>query len=149
VEGFRECIDICRFEPLDKLNFSPKPIVRRLLTRLIGLVPSMVVAAALGRSGINGLLVASQVALAIILPFVTFPLVWLTSSKKIMSVRQPQVTSGPGSKPASSTTDPERALLLVDFSNGKIATGIGFSIWLIMVVANAYVIITLAMGKGG
>lgn len=109
----------------------------------------MVVAVAIGRSGINTLLVASQVALAIVLPFVTFPLVFLTSSKKIMSVRKPQATSEPGSEMERETADPERALALVDFSSGKIATCIGFSIWLIMVAANAYVIVTLAMGKGG
>jgi len=107
----------------------------------------MVVAVALGRPGINTLLVASQVALAIVLPFITFPLIWLTSSKKVMSVRKPRVTLEPGSEPESSTTDLERALALVDFSSGKITTGIGLLIWLIMVAANAYVIITLAMGK--
>jgi metal iron transporter len=109
----------------------------------------MVVAVAVGRSGIDTLLVASQVALAIVLPFVTFPLIWLTSSKKVMSVRKPQATSELGLEPESGMEDPERAAPLTDFSSGKIATGIGFVIWLIMVAANAYVIITLAMGKGG
>jgi len=102
----------------------------------------MVVAVAVGRSGIDNLLVISQVVLAICLPFVTFPLIWLTSSKKIMSVRKHPVTteSEPG------TTDPEG---LIDFSSGKIATGVGILMWLIMFVANGYVIITLAMGSGG
>lgn len=45
--------------------------------------------------------------------------------------------------------DRERAMHLVDFSSGKVATGVGLVIWLIMVMANAYVIVTLAMGKGG
>jgi len=131
------------------LQWKVSPVVRRLLTRLIGLIPSMIVAVAVGRSGIDTLLVASQVALAIVLPFVTFPLIWLTSSKKVMSVRKSRVTSELDSEPQSGITDPERALPLVDFSSGKIATGIGLLIWLIMVAANAYVIITLAMGKGG
>ncbi|KIM82213.1 hypothetical protein PILCRDRAFT_820595 [Piloderma croceum F 1598] len=130
------------------LQWKVSPVVRRLLTRLLGLIPSMVVAAALGRPGINTLLVASQVALAIILPFITFPLIWLTSCKKIMSVRKPEVTLEPGSETEGGTCNPERALPLVDFSSGKIATGVGVLIWLIMVAANAYVIITLAMGKG-
>jgi metal iron transporter len=108
----------------------------------------MVVAIALGRPGIDTLLVASQVALAIILPFITFPLIWLTSSKKIMSVRKFEVTFEPGSETEGCTEDPERALPLVDYSSGKIATGFGVLIWLIMVAANAYVIITLAMGNG-
>lgn len=68
---------------------SHQPFLRRIITRLIGLVPSMVVAIAVGRQGINTLLVASQVALSIVLPFVAFPLIWLTSSESVMSVRKP------------------------------------------------------------
>lgn len=68
---------------------TAQPFLRRLVTRMIGLVPSMVVAIAVGRTGINTLLVASQVALSVVLPFVAFPLIWLTSSKSIMSVRVP------------------------------------------------------------
>jgi len=145
MEGFRECLDILRFEFVNQLHVSEKPVVRRLLTRLLGLIPSMVVAVALGRPGIDILLVASQVALAIVLPFITFPLIWLTSSKKIMSVRKPEVAIEPGSETEGGTTNPEQVLPLVDFSSGKIATGAGVLIWLIMVAANAYVIIMLAM----
>jgi metal iron transporter len=109
----------------------------------------MVVAVAVGRPGIDALLVASQVTLAICLPFVTFPLIWLTSSKKIMSVRRPRVTSGSGAQPEGGITNPEAALQFVDFSSWRIATGAGIVIWLIIVIANMYVIITLAMGTGG
>ena len=38
---------------------------------------------------------------------------------------------------------------MVDYSNGKIVAGIGYLIWAVVVVANMYVIVTLAMGKGG
>ena len=63
--------------------------MRRLFTRCLGLVPALVVAAALGRPGIDALLVASQVVLSIVLPFVVFPLVWLTSSRAVMAVKKP------------------------------------------------------------
>lgn len=49
----------------------------------------MVVAIAVGRDGINTLLVASQVVLSIVLPFVAFPLICLTSMKSVMRVRKP------------------------------------------------------------
>lgn len=62
--------------------------MRRLLTRLLAIIPSMTVAIVLGRPGINALLVASQVVLSIILPFVIFPLLYFTGSKSIMSVRK-------------------------------------------------------------
>lgn len=194
------------------LSFSPsQPIVRRLLTRLIGLVPSMVVAIAVGRPGIDALLVASQVVLSIVLPFIIFPLLYLTSSKKFMQVRVVKMkptasSSGPnmstgdtarrsvsgieemeevskdegdpssadanaalgqeGKIPipipdANSTPDPEQIsreqvdpekreqYYLVDFSSGKIMTAIGIGIWLVVLVANGYVIVTLGMGQGG
>lgn len=100
----------------------------------------MVVAVALGRPGIDALLVASQVALAVVLPFVTFPLIWLTSSKEIMSVRKTGTVDN---------DDPERDCSeMIDFSCGKVLTTVGWAIWLIMVAANVYVIVTLAMGTG-
>ena len=50
----------------------------------------MVVAIAVGRNGINTLLVASQVVLSVVLPFVAFPLIYLTSAEVVMRVRKPQ-----------------------------------------------------------
>ncbi|KAI8995398.1 natural resistance-associated macrophage protein [Trametes punicea] len=70
------------------IEWRVSPFLRRIITRLIGLIPSMVVAIAVGRRGIDTLLVASQVALAIVLPFVAGPLILLTSSKSVMSVRR-------------------------------------------------------------
>jgi metal iron transporter len=58
---------------------------------LISLIPSIVVAVASGGAGVNTLLIASQVVLSIVLPFVAFPLIYLTSSKTVMSVRTPKV----------------------------------------------------------
>ncbi|KAL4243096.1 NRAMP family protein [Abortiporus biennis] len=68
------------------IEWRISPFLRRIITRMIGLVPSMVVAIAVGKDGIDVLLVASQVALSIVLPFVAFPLIWLTSSKEIMRI---------------------------------------------------------------
>lgn len=49
----------------------------------------MIVAIAVGRPGLNVLLVGSQVALSVVLPFVAFPLILLTSTKSVMRVRKP------------------------------------------------------------
>jgi metal iron transporter len=73
------------------ISWNVSPFVRRLLTRLISLIPSIVVAVASGGAGVNTLLIASQVVLSIVLPFVAFPLIYLTSSKTVMSVRTPKV----------------------------------------------------------
>lgn len=69
-------------------NSSTQPFLRRLITRTIGLIPAMAVAIGVGRDGLNTLLVASQVVLALVLPFIVFPLVWLTSSSALMSVTE-------------------------------------------------------------
>ena len=55
------------------LRWTIRPWLRRIITRCIGMVPSLVVAVAIGPSGIDTLLVASQVALSIALPFVVGP----------------------------------------------------------------------------
>jgi metal iron transporter len=78
--------------------------MRRLITRLLAIIPSMVVAIAMGRRGIDGLLIASQVVLSVVLPFVTFPLLWCTSSKAIMSVRKAKRTTDTSSPTADLPT---------------------------------------------
>ncbi|KAJ4482297.1 natural resistance-associated macrophage protein-domain-containing protein [Lentinula aciculospora] len=75
------------------LRWRVSPIIRRLFTRIIAIIPSMVVAIAFGRPGINALLVISQVILSIVLPFITLPLVYLTSSQKFMTVTRQSNTS--------------------------------------------------------
>jgi manganese transport protein len=57
---------------------------RRLLTRLVAIVPAAVVAAAYGERGVGKLLVASQVVLSMQLPFAVFPLVAFTGSRAKM-----------------------------------------------------------------
>lgn len=53
---------------------------------MIALIPATIVAAVVGKDGINSLLVASQFLLSLVLPFVVLPLVWLTSNERVMSV---------------------------------------------------------------
>lgn len=77
------------------LQWRVSPIMRRLLTRLLAIIPSTIVAVATGRKGVDALLVASQVVLSVVLPFITFPLLWCTSSKAIMSVRKRKQTPIP------------------------------------------------------
>ncbi|KAG2138710.1 smf Mn2+ and Fe2+ transporter [Suillus bovinus] len=142
------------------LNWRVSPVVRRLVTRLIGLIPSMVVAIVVGPNGVNFLLVLSQVILSIILPFIIFPLIYLTSSSRIMRVRNTapkHAVISPAAEPSSppgltsSDGDPEMIQTedFVDFSSGKFMSSLGWLIWLVILAANVYVIVTLGMGQGG
>jgi len=120
--------------------------VRRLLTRLLGLIPSMIVAVAVGRPGINAMLIGSQVVLSLVLPFIVFPLIWLTSSPTVMRVRAPtpaQLTQKEEGKEEDPNVAEDRYLY---FNNGRVIAGLGYIIWGVIVVANAYALITLALG---
>jgi manganese transport protein len=66
------------------LHFKIRPVVRRLLTRLIAIVPAVVVIVIKGDEGSYSLLILSQVVLSLQLPFAVVPLIKFTGSKKLM-----------------------------------------------------------------
>ncbi|PSH04185.1 MAG: divalent metal cation transporter [Acidobacteria bacterium] len=66
------------------LRMRAKPWVRRLITRLVALVPAVVVTAIAGERGTAQLLIFSQVVLSMQLSFAVFPLVMFTSDRKLM-----------------------------------------------------------------
>ncbi|KAK0505985.1 smf Mn2+ and Fe2+ transporter [Armillaria luteobubalina] len=101
------------------INWRVSPFLRRLLTRALALVPSVAVAVAVGREGIDSLLVVSQVILSVVLPFVAFPLIWLTSSRRVMRVEGGQ-----------------------DHSNGWILAVVAYGIWVVVLVANSYAVVS-------
>lgn len=69
------------------LNWKLKPWLRRLVTRSISITPSIIIAGAVGRSGLDAALNGSQVALSVVLPFVTAPLIWFTCRGRYMTVQ--------------------------------------------------------------
>jgi manganese transport protein len=63
------------------LNIRIRPWLRRMITRLIAIVPAVIVAILGGESGTARLLILSQVVLSLQLSFAVFPLVMFTSDK--------------------------------------------------------------------
>jgi manganese transport protein len=63
------------------LNIRIRPWLRRLITRLIAIVPAIIVAILYGESGTARLLILSQVILSLQLSFAVFPLVAFTSDR--------------------------------------------------------------------
>ena len=63
------------------LNIRLRPWLRRLITRVIAIVPAIVVTAFWGERGTANLLIFSQVILSMQLSFAVFPLVMFTSDK--------------------------------------------------------------------
>jgi len=66
------------------LNIRLRPWLRRLITRLIAIVPAIIVTAMYGQHGTARLLVLSQVILSIQLSFAVIPLVMFTNNKEKM-----------------------------------------------------------------
>ena len=66
------------------LNIKLKPWVRRLITRMIAIVPAFIVTFIYGEHGTGNLLVLSQVILSMQLSFAVIPLVIFTNDKQKM-----------------------------------------------------------------
>lgn len=66
------------------LNIRLKPWLRRLITRMIAIIPAVVVTFIYGEKGTGQLLILSQVILSLQLSFAVVPLVMFTSDKKKM-----------------------------------------------------------------
>jgi manganese transport protein len=66
------------------LRIRLRPWLRRLITRLIAIVPAVIVSAIYGEHGTARLLVFSQVVLSLQLPFAVVPLVAFTSDRRKM-----------------------------------------------------------------
>ena len=139
--------------------------MRRIITRSLAVIPAMTISISVGKPGINTLLVASQVVLSVVLPFVSVPLLYCTSSKAIMSVRKkraemidsrpvtPNTIDVPSKEIQYEDRDPstaEKAEVeegeMVEYSNNTFVTATGVILWLIIVAANVYVITELGLG---
>ncbi|KAK5281640.1 NRAMP-like transporter smf-3 [Exophiala xenobiotica] len=114
------------------LHWTIKPWMRRLVTRSISIIPSIIIAAAVGKEGLNQALTASQVCLSVILPFVTAPLVWFTCRSHIMTV--PDETSVRGGT-------------AFNMRNGWVVTALAVTIWLVLVVMNVALLVLVGLGK--
>jgi manganese transport protein len=66
------------------LNIRLAPWLRRLITRLIAIIPAVITVALYGESGMARLLILSQVVLSLQLSFAVVPLVRFTMDRKLM-----------------------------------------------------------------
>jgi manganese transport protein len=63
------------------LRLRLPPVIRRLITRLLAIIPAVIVTAVMGESGTAQLLILSQVILSMQLSFAVIPLVMFTGDK--------------------------------------------------------------------
>ncbi|KAG2419562.1 transporter protein SMF2 [Aspergillus terreus] len=119
------------------LNWSIRPWLRRLITRSISIIPSIIIAAAVGREGLDKTLNASQVVLSVILPFVTAPLVYFTCRSSYMTVPVERVSYGENDNRTEG----------VKMRNNWFTTGIAIIVWLIIAVMNVALLVLVGLGK--
>lgn len=119
------------------LKWSIRPWLRRLITRSISIIPSIIIAGAVGKDGLGRTLTASQVVLSIILPFVTAPLIYFTCRNRYMTVPADRVGEGEDSNPTGG----------VKMRNHFVVSGISIVVWLIIAVMNVALLVLIGMGK--
>jgi manganese transport protein len=66
------------------LHFKMRPFLRRLITRMLAIIPAVWVLATAGEGGTYQLLILSQVVLSLQLPFAIIPLIHFTGSRRLM-----------------------------------------------------------------
>jgi manganese transport protein len=73
------------------MRWRIRPWVRRLITRLMAILPAVAIIGVRGEGSVTDLLTLSQVVLALQLPLAMFPLLHFTSSRKLMGQWRPGV----------------------------------------------------------
>lgn len=112
------CTIAGQFVWLGQMQMPMKPWVQRLMTRSIAITPSIIVAGAVGKDGVSAALEGTQIALSVILPFVSAPLIWFTCRSKYMMV--PARDGGPP----------------VNMRNNWLTATVAVLFWLLIVVMN-------------
>jgi len=125
-----------------QIRWSLKPWLTRLITRSISIVPAILVAGTIGRDGLSQALVGSQVALSVILPFVSAPLIYYTCRNKYMTV----VTSDASGRRASYDRGYGAEVSVVKMKNSWLTTGFAIATWVLIVVMNVANIVLTGLG---
>ncbi|KAK3315215.1 natural resistance-associated macrophage protein-domain-containing protein [Apodospora peruviana] len=110
------------------LNIRVSPFLRRLITRCVAIIPALVIALAVGQSGLSKAMVACNYLLAVALVPITFPIVYYTCFSKYMKV---STDDGTGT---------------VDFKNHIVTAVVGWFLWLLVAVMDIATIVLVGLG---
>ena len=136
------------------LNWSLAPWLRRLITRSISITPSIIIAGAVGREGLSAALNGTQVALSVVLPFVSAPLIYFTCRNKYMTVRASRSEENDGDEEvmdSAADADAEtgrRGEDGVKMRNHWVTTAFAVLIWFVIAAMNVANLVLLGKGQG-
>ena len=101
------------------IHLKVSPWLRRMITRTLAIIPTIIVVAITGERGTEKLLILSQVILSLQLSFAVVPLVLFTGSRKWMG----------------------------EFVNGRWLQGLAWFTAVVIAVLNAWLLVQTAMGR--
>lgn len=127
------------------INWSCRPWIRRLLTRVISIVPSVLIAASVGREGLDTALTASQVVLSVILPFVVAPLIYFTARNKFMTVRDESIVLSETNTGAAEEVQPQ-AETAFKMRNSWPVSALACVIWAAITIMDIALLVLIGMG---
>ncbi|OXV06640.1 hypothetical protein Egran_05592 [Elaphomyces granulatus] len=128
------------------IRWTLKPWLRRFITRAISIIPSIIIAGAVGETGLNAALTASQVVLSVILPFATAPLIYFTCRNRYMTV-QTVIRDGDGDGDGDGEGDATATIDVVKMRNSWPVTVLALMIWLAITTLNVALLVFLGLGQ--
>ncbi|TKA73842.1 hypothetical protein B0A55_07619 [Friedmanniomyces simplex] len=139
-----------------QLRLSVKPWVRRLMTRSISITPSIVIAGAVGAKGLSAALEGTQVALSVILPVVSAPLIYFTCRDRYMTVGVDSGRDGGAVGNGRESAQRDGGGVqgghgeggVVKMRNHWVTATLAVLIWAVMVVMNVALLVLLGLGVG-
>lgn len=137
------------------INWTFRPWVRRIVTRVLAIIPVVIVILVLGREGVSTIMNASQVVLSFILPVVSAPLIWFTSSKKYMTVydialvstgERSALLTNTGAVYGGAETSDLTGVTKITFENGSWLRAAAILTWVIITALNVYLVYLFSVG---
>ena len=126
------------------LNWKIAPWLRRLATRSISIIPSIIIAGAIGRKGLSAALNATQVALSVALPFVSAPLIYFTCRNKYMTVGNRDTVER---EETEEEFEVDRLDEVKKMKNHWSVSVLAVLIWLVITIMNVALLVLLGLGK--
>lgn len=134
------------------INWSVKPWIRRIITRVLAIIPVLIFITILGREGVSRIMNSSQVVLSFILPIVSAPLIWFTCNKKYLTVYDTSELVNEESNEQTALLAPTNfsnvpvTVRKITFENGLPLTIASVITWTVITSLNIYLVVAFANG---